>query len=790
MPLLRNKFQPYFPDPDSPNKYQCGPEQYCWPVQVGDRVLTQFYQTPCNGSLIIDPEFDDFTLGPELVTNGDFLAANLNLWEVSSTPLSTTLGVYVYGWTGANPNRIYHQPASYSLGVYQTGVAMVVGQTYTITIDMTRTAGSVQVQLGNLTTTLSNPLETTGVFTFDLIFNDAVYDWVMIKPTLDFDGYINSISVKEKTFTYWNTNNGWQLNDGLACHINGQTGELKDISANYINANGYYVGSFSLSSYTQGYVEFWISDILAGTVSANGTFTYYVTPTLPGTIKFVPSVDFLGCISSPAIYELKKDYLLEVVDSNGSVFDVSNSIEYYNEFVTIDFLFDEYELADDCYTLKIYDYCIVTSDNLAQDPSFVDGYTYWIRNNGAGQYNDSANQMSLIFDPFGQGYSFVTNGSFASGATGWNLGANWAIAGGKAVHTPGSTATLYQTLTLPTPPLNTNYNYYAKFTISNWTTGSINLKLGNAINGTNYNWKGNDIMLQIYQPKQSGSVDIVFTPTINFDGQIDSIDVVLTSGITAFPILTNVAQPLFTPGTYQTEWEIISSSDPSISVRTNIIGATPSTTYESTVGVHSFTQNYTLTGGNIQIVANFSKTDPNYTQVNYVEGNIIVDNINVVKIEPFEATFVSECINYSSNPIPRTKLIVGYCDQNSLGFDFANTGFKLMHRAEIRSLNPNYPSSLDIMKTGRGNDRTVYGELQKYWEVTTDFASETFHDLMAAILICDHVEMGDSEGTVIEYSPLPEEYSPNWNGDGAYSLATATFQVRVKEKGQVFNRHT
>ena len=792
MPLLRNKFQPYFPDPDSPNRYQCGSEQYCWPVQVGDRVLTQFYQTPCNESPIIDPEFDDYTLGSELVTNGDFLTANLNLWEVSSTPLSTTLGVYVYGWTGANPNRIYHQPATYSLGVYQTGVAMVVGKTYTITIDITRIAGSVQVQLGNLTgAVLSNPLDSTGVFTFDLIFNDAVYDWVMIKPTLDYDGYINSISVKEKIYTYWDINSGWQLNDGLACHIDGQIGDLKDISPNYIDANKYYKGLFTLSSYSQGYVEFWISDILAGTVSANGTFTYYVTPTVAGTIKFVPSVDFLGCISNPAVYELKKDYLLEAVNSSGTAFDVSNAIEYYNEFVTIDFKFDDYELADGCYTLNMYDQCIVTSDNLVTNPDFALGFTDWVKNNAGSQYAIVADQLVMNFNPFGIGDTdYITNGDFSGGATGWTLGAGWSIVGGKARHTAGNTATLTQTLTLPAPPLPAlGYNFYIGFTVSNWTTGTISVKLGNAAGTTSYTWKGNDRFIQFYNPKASGTIDIIFTPSSTFDGDIDDIKVVKTnhSGIA---LLYHTAIPTVTPGTYQAEWEIISSTDGNIGAKAYLNGGAPTPNYQTVAGTYSATQNYTLTGGVFYILVNWGKTSVDYIQANYVEGSITLDNMSLKKIEPFEATFESECINYQSNSIPRTKMIVGYCDQNSLGFDFANTGFKLMHRAEIRSLNPNYPSSLDIMKTGRGNDRTVYGELQKYWEVTTDFASETFHDLMAAILICDHVEMGDSEGTVIEYSPLPEEYSPNWNGDGAYSLATATFQVRVKEKGQVFNRHT
>ncbi len=623
----------------------------------------------------------------------------------------------------------------------------------------------------------------TGTITLDIFEFD---------PYTTFEGYLNSASVKEITFNCWNLNNSWIVGTGSVSHIFNTVGDLVDTSPNYINAGGYYKASVTISEYVSGSVDFYVSDVLAGTISANGVYEYYINPTLNGTISFTPTFDFVGDISNPIVYELKTDYALELIDSNGNIFDVSDSINYYQDYVTVDLDLNNYELADGCYNLNMYDYCVVTSDNLAQDPSFVDGYTYWTRTNGAAQYDDTGDQMKFIFDPYSQGYTdYVTNGDFSGGSTGWNLGANWSIVGGKAVHTIGSTATLYQTMTLPTPALGTNYNYYVGFNVVNWNTGTITVKLGNAANGTTYTWSGNDDFIQIYQPKQSGSVDIVFTPSSNFNGEIDDVKVVLTSGHTAFPILTNVAQPLFTPGTYQTEWEIIGSSDPSISVRTNIIGASPLTTYESTVGVQSFTQSYALTGGNIQIVANFSKTDPlYYPQLNYVIGDITVDNINVQKIEPFEATYTSECLNYSSNPIPRTKMIIGYCDQNALGFDFENTGFKLMHRAEIRSLNPNYPSTTEIMKSGRGNDRTVYGEVQKYWQVTTDFASETFHDTMAAILICDHLEMGDTEGTVTEYSPLPEEYSPNWNGEGAYSLATATFQVRVKENGQKFNRHT
>lgn len=776
MPLLRNKFQPYFPDPDSPNRYQCGPEKYCWPVQVGDRVMTQFYQTPCNESEIEDPEFDDYTVGANIIVNPSF----------TGSATGWTLGA---GWTWVAGDKVEHT-TTYTNPLYQSLSGFIDCTVYRITIDITRTAGSVKIALGSgVNTVYSDDLDTTGTYTFDLYYLDALVDEIAIEPTSDFAGSINSVEAKPLSWTYWDPACSWYLSDGRACWRDGGTASLTQTVSNYILANKYYKFEVFVEGLTSQ-LSINVSDAIVNV--NNGLNTFYVTPTVDGVIKVDAPFDQgdTVCISDMKIYELKKDYLLELVSSDGTAYDVSNSIEYYNEFVTIDLSIEDYELADDCYTLNMYDQCIVTSDNLVYNPDFVFGFTDWFKNNAGSQYSIVADQVVMNFNPFGIGDTdYITNGDFASGSTGWTLGAGWSIVSNKARHTAGNTATLTQTLTLPAPSLPAlGFNYWIGFTVSNWTTGTVSVKLGTATGTTTYTWKGNDRFIQFYNPKASGTIDIIFTPSSTFDGDIDDIKVVKTNHAGVIG-LYNTSNPTITPGTYQAEWEIISSTVSGIGARAYLNQAAPLPAYQTVAGTYSTTQTYGLTGGSFQILVNFGVTNPNFIQVNYVEGSITLDNMSLKKVEPFEATYASECINYSSNPIQRTKMIVGYCDQNALGFDFENTGFKLMHRAEIRSLNPTYPSTSEIMKTGRGNDRFVYGELQKYWQVTTDFASETFHDLMAAILICDHLEMGDTEGTTVEYSPIGDEYTPAWNGEGAYSLATATFQVRVKEKGQVFNRH-
>jgi hypothetical protein len=780
MPLLRNKFQPYFPDPDAPNNYQCGSEQYCHPVTVGDTVWTQFYQTPCNENEVQDPEFDDYTLGSELITNGSFAINPAATWS------------YDPEWTWDAGNTEMDCLNGSGAILVQSGLGLIDGNFYSISFDIVRTSGEITCLFGypdpNQTQTIA--ITQTGSYTFDLFYLAGIgNESITFYTANNFTGSISNISVKLRTNTYWIPNGDWTLSDGQACHRVGGINDLDENVPNYIDANSYYKLVFTVSNRTDGAITVGMANVNTGSITTNGSFTYWLTPTANGVLTIAANSTFDGCISNIAVYKLRNDYSAELIDSNGTKYDVSNSFEYYQDYVTLGFSFDDYELADDCYTLNVYDQCIVTSDNLITNGDFALGFADWVKNNSGSQYAIIGDQLEMSFNPFGIGDTdYVTNGDFSGGATGWTLGAGWSIVGNAARHTAGNTATLSQTMTLPAPPLPaTGFNYWVGFTISNWTTGTVTVKLGNAATGTTYTWKGNDRFIQFYGPKQSGSVDITFTPSSTFDGDIDDIKVVKTnhSGVA---LLYHTGIPTLTPGTYQTEWEIVGSTDLGISAKAYMNGV-PTPSYQSAWGTYSFTQTYTLNGGTYYILVNFGKTDPNYIQPNYIEGSIIIDNVSLQKIEPFEATYASECLQYNSNGFARTKMLVGYCDQPSFGFEFANTGFRLQQRAEIRSIAPTYPKATTVMKSGTGNARVAYSEVEKYWQLHTGFASETFHDAMAAIISCDHFQIGDTEDVGVEYVAEAEDYSPNWQTDGSYSLATAVVNLRIKEKGQQFNRH-
>jgi len=134
-------------------------------------------------------------------------------------------------------------------------------------------------------------------------------------------------------------------------------------------------------------------------------------------------------------------------------------------------------------------------------------------------------------------------------------------------------------------------------------------------------------------------------------------------------------------------------------------------------------------------------------------------------------------------------MLVGYCDQQAFGFEFTNSGFRLQERVVVRSIAPFYPREGSIQRSGNGNARITYAGIEKFWQLHTAFASETFHDSLAAMVSCDHFLIGPAADNGIEYIAEVEDLIPDWVANGAYSLAPATINLRIKEGGQVFNRH-
>lgn len=773
MPLLRNKYQPYIPDPDSPLSLTCGDEAYCHPISLGDQIMTQFYQTPCAANLIADPDFEDVTLGAELLTNGTFTGSAAS-WALT--------GNWVY-----NSDAIDHTASGAFDTATQTGLAISGGSYYQVQVVATNiSAGYCNILLGggaNLAVVSDN-----GTSTYYVYAQGSNTD-IVISTSTDFAGTIDSISLKAITTTDWTTNSNWQLEDGMACAL-GSTGSLVENVANYITVGGYYKITVTASNVTGGTCEVYVADILVGTISGNGTFTYWTEtrPTVTGVVTFTPDTNFDGCLSDPALYELRDDYEAVLISmETGSEYDISSYIEYYQDWVTLIFRISTLELGYGCYYYEVYDSCLTTGNDLVTNGDFSTGdFTGWTRNNGSHQYSiNGSNQLEMYFDPLTGETDLVTDGDFASGAfaPNWTAGANWSVVANKARHTAGSTDTLAQTITIgPPPAAPTVEQYWVQFVISNRTAGSVTVTWGNQ---TSPAFSTDDTYTYPLTPGTSGNVDLTFTPSSDFDGDLDDIVLVASNTIwSASPFITNAVNTDMVAGNYDAAFEIISTTDTDLSATVLLVGQTQSPTYYDTAGTHTESiSNYTPGSQQVRVLASFRNGS------NFVPGTIIVDNITANRTEPFEATYTSECLNYRLEHT-NSRMVIGYCDQESFGFEFENTGFKLQQRIITRSFNPTYPGVPEIMKTGSGDARITYSEIEKYWLLATDYISETAHDALAVIRLCDHFLIGPAEDNGTEYIIDNEDYVAQWRTEGDYTRAIAIFKIRTKEDGQKFNRHT
>jgi len=777
MPLLRQKFQPYFPDPDAPAHEDCGVD-YCNPVQIGDVLKSQFYQTPCAGNAVTDPLFEDFTLGAEVTDNGTFTGGATE-WETISGAIT---GATVDGWH-YNANAIHHDAGTQE-EAFQTALATpLVAGYYLIVIDITRTAGSVYVKLGGPSLSRTSSFDSTGVHSEVVYFTDIANQLVRIIPEdADFAGAINSISVKEITYNSWSPADGWLLGDESACHSGG-TGILEETVADYMLIGEYWEVQITASGVVSGTVDVYIADILAGTISTNGTFRYYGTPTVDGVLSFDPSADFVGCLSAPAAYELKNDHLAYWVDPDGTQYQIGQHFEYFERWVTL--IFDpednEVEIPYGCSYIQVVDACVVTGNNLVINPGFADNGADWNPPDQFRNYSTPSGEAQLSLDPM-TGTDYISNGDFSGGFTDWTAGAGWSISGGGALHTPGSTATLLQAVNVPLIPTPPGVGwYYLQFTVSGRTAGSVSVTLENQTRST---FSANDTMITYFNIATGGAVNFWFTPTTDFDGTIDDVQLVYHDfGFNSFISLTNTVNTAILAGNYELSFDIVSQSDPLLSVAPRLLGQTGAYTYFSGVGTHTISiPNYIPGAQAVQLIAKFETA--NYG----IAGTINIDNVQLVAVEPFEATYTSECLNYQEE-WTNTKMVVGYCDQQAFGFEFTNTGFKFQQRMECRTLNPADPQELQIQKTGLGNARVTYAAIEKYWIFASGFMSETAHDSLAVMRLCDHFLIGPTEDNGTEYITGIDEYAPEWRGEGDYNLATSAFQIRIKEGGQVFNRH-
>lgn len=134
----------------------------------------------------------------------------------------------------------------------------------------------------------------------------------------------------------------------------------------------------------------------------------------------------------------------------------------------------------------------------------IPGSVYWDHQEPSGAVLGAYNSVLAL------GRDVVIDGDFAQVGD-WTEGANWTIGGGNATHAAGSVELLSQDGIAAV-----GKTWQLTYTISNRTAGSVTAKLGASYAARNTN----DTFVETIT---ATSADLDFTPTSDFDGNIDDV---------------------------------------------------------------------------------------------------------------------------------------------------------------------------------------------------------------------------------------------------------------------------
>lgn len=132
------------------------------------------------------------------------------------------------------------------------------------------------------------------------------------------------------------------------------------------------------------------------------------------------------------------------------------------------------------------------------------------------------------------GAELITNGDFATNLSGWtDSGASWSWSAGTALHTAGSSTTLSQAETV-----TNGATYQIGITITGRTAGSIAVSLGAvSVIGSGTATAFTATFTRTLVADTTGSVNLVITPTSDFNGAIDNVTLKLVTLGSLSPVI-------------------------------------------------------------------------------------------------------------------------------------------------------------------------------------------------------------------------------------------------------------
>jgi hypothetical protein len=331
-------------------------------AQEDDRIYFQARQDTCTDNLICD--FD--SLGGELLTNGTFTGGAGLPW-------------HLYGTASYASNHVDFTAGA--AAIWQ-GYSAATGEMYKVTFDLTVTAGTLVLSLGNIDFTPVGCTSIGGTQSFSASGSYTAYvRWrvtgnaMLWESNGSFAGTIDNVSIKRvgTCLDYGgagSNSQGWYFDGTNIYHIAGNTDAL--VAQSILSTSSYYKISVTVLDMTAGTLLLTAGDDVSNTITGNGVYEYFVATGATSTFSLTPSTDFDGTITLWEARTMNHSHIITVLDSTGAAVTTgytgstgTDPIVYTDNYITwgislndvLNVGLSETTLPPGCYYLKFHDAC-------------------------------------------------------------------------------------------------------------------------------------------------------------------------------------------------------------------------------------------------------------------------------------------------------------------------------------------------------------------------------------------------------------------------------------------------
>ena len=463
--------------------------------------------------------------GVELVTNGDF--ATDSDWFKGT------------GWTISGGTANAAIPVA--SGLTAIVGALTIGTTYKLTYTISNySEGNIVIQAGWQASGTSR--SANGTYTEYLVC--AGDTKVAFLGTSSFTGSIDNVSVREVAQD-WGFGTGWSIAEDKAVCDGSVVGNSFLISTgNTLTIGKTYKVQYTILDYIQGNIRVRAGDATSIFVNADGSYTEYMVATNTETCRIQARNNFIGSITNISVKEVGQNWEFGDGWSVGSGLASKSSGTASNLFQSNVLVVGlAYKVT---FTLSNYSngnvtpYCGGTGagTSRASNGTFTEiiialtsttfflvansTFTGSVTNISVIEITDDTNLPRINYEGFSYqdalGSELVTNGDFATDSD-WSVPNGADISNGLLNFDGSQSGAVNVNQSIPSVDLTKTYK--VTFTISNYVSGLVKVKMSNNAQGDNRNSNGT------YTEYLSGMVNnaLSISGNLNFQGSIDNVSV-------------------------------------------------------------------------------------------------------------------------------------------------------------------------------------------------------------------------------------------------------------------------